>query len=114
MFNLKKIAKTLVSAALLTAMLASCGGPEILGIMPVYTGAEVTSTTHEFKNEDFLVIASYADGTDKELAAEEFDVVVEGMEAGYYILTIKYGKYENECFVPMTLDIYPSDDGGNG
>ena len=99
---------------LLLAMLASCGGPEVLGIIPAYTGPEVTSTTHEFKNEDFVVIASFGDGTDRELEDNEFEVIVEGMEAGYYILTVKYGDYENECFVPMNLDIYPSDDGGNG
>lgn len=113
MLNLKKIAADLTAGALLLAMLASCeSGPELLGIIPVYNGPTVTSTTHEFNNEDFLVIASYADGTDKELEADEFEVIVEGMEAGYYILNIVYEDQENECFVPMELSIYPSDKNG--
>ena len=107
--NLKKTIKTLGAGAVLLAMLASCGGPEVLGIIPVYNGANPTTTTHEFNNEDFLVIASYADGTDKELEADEFEVEVLGMEEGYYILNIVYEDQENECYVPMELAIYPSD-----
>ena len=76
--NVKKTLKTLGAGALLLAMLASCGGPEILGVIPVYNGPTPTSTTYEFNKEDFLVIVSYADGTDKELEADEFEVVVEG------------------------------------
>ncbi len=105
MLDMKKI----VAGLLLTGMLVSCGGPEVLGLIPVYNGPAVTSTNHEFKNEDFMVIASYADGTDKELNADEFEIVVEGMEEGYYILKILYDGQENECFVPMELAIYPSD-----
>ena len=107
--NLKKFLKTLAAGVVLLAVLVSCGGPELLGIIPVYNGPEVTSTEHKFNNEDFLVIASYADGTDKELEAKDFKVTVDGMEAGYYILTITYDGMENECFVPMNLAIYPSD-----
>lgn len=106
----KNISKIL-SGILLLGMLVSCGGAELIGIVPVYNGPTVTSTKYEFKNEDFIVIASYADGTDKELDADEFEVIVEGMEAGYYILSIKYKDQENECFVPMELSIYPSDTG---
>lgn len=107
--NLKKSLKMLGAGAALLAMLASCGGPELIGLIPVYRGPDVTSTTHEFNNEDFLVIASYADGTDKELDAKDFEVVVEGMDAGYYILNIIYDGMENECYVEMNLPIYPSD-----
>ena len=88
--NVKKTLKTIGAGALLLAILASCGGPEILGVIPVYNGPTPTSTTYEFNKEDFLVIVSYADGTDKELEADEFEVVVEGMEEGYYILNIVY------------------------
>ena len=112
MFSLKKIAVRLTAGALLLASLASCGGPELLGIVPVYNGPAVTTTTHEFNNEDFLVIASYADGTDVTLEADEFEVIVDGRNAGYYILTVKYKDQENECFVPMELDVYPSDNNG--
>ena len=107
--NVKKTLKTIGAGALLLAILASCGGPEILGVIPVYNGPTPTSTTYEFNKEDFLVIVSYADGTDKELEADEFEVVVEGMEEGYYVLNIVYEDQENECFVPMDLAIYPSD-----
>ena len=107
--NLKKTLKMLGAGAVMLAMLASCGGPELIGVIPVYNGPEVTSTTHEFNNEDFIVIASYADGTDKELDAKDFEVVVEGMDAGYYILNILYDGMENECYVEMNLPIYPSD-----
>ena len=107
--KVEKILKKLGACAVLLAMLASCGGPEILGLIPVYNGANPTTTTHEFKNEDFLVIVSYADGTDKELEPDEFEVIVEGMEEGYYILNIVYEDQENECYVPMDLAIYPSD-----
>lgn len=107
--NLKKSMKMLGAGAVLLAMLASCGGPELIGLIPVYNGPEVTSTTHEFKSEDFIVIASYADGTDRELDAKEFEVVVKDMDQGYYILDILYEGMENECYVEMNLPIYPSD-----
>ena len=80
--NFKKITAKLAAGALLLGTLASCGGPELLGIIPAYKGSAVTSTTHEFKNEDFLVIASYDDGTDRTLSPEEYEVVVEGMQGG--------------------------------
>ncbi|MGN1345430.1 MAG: hypothetical protein ACI4V1_01485 [Eubacteriales bacterium] len=118
MRNIKQTLAGLVSGALLLTSLlslASCDdGPELLGIVPVYNGPEVTSTTHEFKNEDFMVIATYADGTDVTLEPDDFEVVVEGMESGYYILNILYEGEENECFVPMELSIYPSDNDNNG
>ena len=107
--NLKKTLRTIGAGAVLLAMLASCGGPELLGVIPVYNGPEVTTTTHQFNNEDFLVIASFADGTDKELAADEFEIAVDGMEEGYYIISVTYKGEENECYVPMNLAIYPSD-----
>ncbi len=112
MGNFKKLTAKLAAGALLVGALASCGGPELLGIIPVYNGPAVMTTTHEFKNEDFLVIASYADGTDKTLEPKEFKVVVEGMEEGYYILNIVYDGEENECYVPMDLAVYPSDQNG--
>jgi len=107
--NLKKTLKILGAGVVLLAMLVSCGGPELLGIIPVYNGPEVTSTTHQFNNEDFLVIASFDDGTDRELKADEFEVTVDGMKEGYCIVVITYQGEENECYVPMNLAIYPSD-----
>lgn len=112
MMNFKKIMAKLAAGAMLLGALTSCGGPELLGILPVYNGPAVTSTAHEFKNEDFMVIASYDDGTDKTLDPKDFKVVVEGMEEGYYILNILYDGEENECFVKMDLPVYPSDQNG--
>ena len=34
---------------------------------------------------------------------------VDGMEEGYYIISVTYKGEENECYVPMNLAIYPSD-----
>ncbi len=107
--NVKKTLKTLGAGAVLLAMLTSCGDPELIGLVPVYEGENPTTTTHEFKNEDFLVIASYADGTDKYLEPDEFEVIVEDMSEGYYVLNIVYEDQENACYVPMDLAIYPSD-----
>ena len=112
MFDLKKIVKTLGTGAVLLAMLASCGGPKLIGLIPVYNGETPTTTTHEFKAEDFLVIATYDDGTDKELAAGEFKFEVTDMEDGIYVINITYKGMENECYVPMDLSIYPSDNNG--
>ena len=109
MAMMKKIAAGL-AGLLLAASLVSCDdGPEMIGLIPAYNGETPTTTTFEFKNEDFYVIASYSDGTDKTLAADEFKVEVVGMEEGYYILNITYDGMENECYVPMELAIYPSD-----
>lgn len=111
MFKIKKAVVGMAAAILVSGVMVSCedDGAELIGIIPVYNGATVTSTTHEFKNEDFVVIASYSDGTDKELESDDFEVVIDGMEEGYYILTVIYEDQENECFVPMELAIYPSD-----
>lgn len=115
MFKIKKAAAAVAAAILFSGAMVSCeddnNGAELIGIIPVYTGETITTTTHEFKNEEFAVIASYSDGTDKELEADDFEVTVDGMDAGYYILTVTYEDQENECFVPMELSIYPSDNG---
>ena len=107
MFSLKKTAVTLCVCALLLTSLSSCGGPELLDIFPTYIGPDVTSTTHEFTTKDFLVVAAYDDSTDK--IVTDYEIVVEGMEQGYYILTIKYDGRENQCFVPIKVPVYPSD-----
>ncbi len=108
--NIKKIAKKLCVSVILAAVLVSCGGPELLGVIPVYNGAPVTDTNHEFNAEDFIVLASYADGTDEQIT--DFDIEVEGMQEGYYVVNIKYKNQENECYIPLELDIYPSDHEG--
>lgn len=96
-----------VSGALVLLVLISCGGPELLSIIPAYKGEAVTSTHHTFTNDDFYVIASYADGTDEVVSDFEFEV--EGMEKGYYVINITYKDMENPVFVPINVQIYPSD-----
>lgn len=112
----KAISITLSAIILVTVAMTcvSCGGPKLIGIVPAYTGADVTDTNHEFSNEDFFVIASYDDGTDETVT--DFEFSVEGMNDGYYIILITYKDVENECFVPLNLAIYPSDnaDSANG
>jgi len=88
-------------------MLSSCGGPELISIIPAYKGEAVTSTTHEFTKEDFYVYATYTDGNDKQITDFEFEV--EKMTDGYYWILITYEDQDNYCFVPIDMDFYPSD-----
>jgi len=102
--------KTIVKIlSLLVALLAlaSCGGPKLVSIIPVYVGAPVTDTFHEFKKEDFYVLASYEDGTDEQVTDFTFEVV--GMERGYYIIHVAYKDKANPCSVAIHACIYPSD-----
>ncbi len=102
--------KTLVKILSLLAtllVLASCGGPRLVSVIPVYVGAPVTDTFHEFKKEEFYVLASYEDGTDEQVTDFEFEV--EGMDRGYYIIRISYMGQENPCYVSINACIYPSD-----
>ena len=65
---MKRILSIILSAVILTAIAVtcvSCGVPKLIGIVPAYMGPDVTDTNHEFSSEDFYVIASYDDGTDK-------------------------------------------------
>ena len=103
---MKKFAYIL-ACGLAALMFASCGGPELLAIYPVYIGETVTSTHHEFEKEDFYVLASYNDGTDK--LVTNFDMEVEGMDAGYYLINIEFEDMDNPVYVPIEAKIYPSD-----
>ena len=104
---MKKI-KVILCALTAVLALASCGGgPRLLAILPAYKGETVTSTHHEFTNDDFYVLASYSDGTDR--AVSDFEFEVQGMDAGYYCILITYGDMDNMCYVPIDMDFYPSD-----
>lgn len=103
---MKRIVKT-IAAALCLLTLASCGGPELLSIMPVYVGGTVDSTHYEFTKDDFYVLANYDDGVDKEITDYEFEV--KGMEEGYYVIYFEFKGVDNEAYVPIEVDIYPSD-----
>lgn len=103
---MKKIAQIL-ALLLAVSALTSCGDPKLLSIIPAYMGGTVTSTRHEFTKDDFYVLATYDDGTDKQVTDFEFEVV--GMEDGYYEINISYEDMDNPVFVPIELKIYPSD-----
>ncbi len=103
---MKKL-RIILCAILSLLLLASCGGPKLLSIIPAYAGSGVTSTHHEFTKGDFYVLATYADGTDKQVTDFEFEV--QGMDAGYYIIEITYEDMDNMCYVPIEMDFYPSD-----
>lgn len=102
--------KKILSALLLTVMLlacVSCGGPEALGIVPSYMGPPITVTDYEFTKDDFLVIASFDDGTDKTIDDYEFELV--GLQEGYYILEFTYQDVGNPLYIKCEVPVYPSD-----
>ena len=103
---MKKI-RIIVCAFIALLMLSSCGGPELISIIPAYKGEPVTSTDHEFTKEDFYVLGTYTDGNDKQITYFEF--TVEKMSDGYYWIFITYEDQDNYCFVPINMDFYPSD-----
>jgi len=99
--------RNILLAVLCLVMLASCGGPELLSIYPVYVGEPVTSTHHTFSREDFMVIAAYTGGIDE--TVDDFEFEVRGMDAGYYVIDITYEGLDNPVFVPIEAKIFPSD-----
>lgn len=96
-----------IAALMCVVTLASCGGPELLSIMPVYVGGTVDSTYYEFSKDDFYVLANYDNGVDEVITDYEFEV--KGMENGYYVISFVYKDVDNETYVPIEVDIYPSD-----
>ena len=97
--------------ACLAALLLFCacddGKKDVLGIVPSYNGAPVTTTDHEFSKDDFIVIASYADGRDDIISDYEFEGV--GLKEGYFIIEFTYGKAGNPLYVKCDVPVYPSD-----
>ncbi len=92
--------------AVLMLLLVSCG-KEIVSVVPLYTGEEVTDTHHEFKNEDFYVMITYEDGSQEK--AEDFEIEVLGMQDGYYYLQFTVDGFVEETYVPINVKVYPSD-----
>lgn len=108
----RRLAVLVLAAALLCSsllLLASCGkDKEVpLGIIPVYIGPDVYTTDHEFKKEDFQLIASYADGRDE--YPEDFEFEMTGLESGYYCFMFYYRGLETEGYVRCNVPVYPSD-----
>ncbi len=92
--------------AVLMLLLVSCG-KEIVSVVPLYTGEEVTDTHHEFKNEDFYVMATYDDGSMEQVT--DFEIEILGMEGGYYYLQFTVDGFVEETYVPINAKVYPSD-----
>jgi len=99
---MKKIIVLSLSLLICVLLLASCGGPKLIGIIPRYVGEEVTDTQHEFKAEDFTVLANYDDGTNVEVDGFEFEVT--DLSEGYYTIYFNYKGVENECYVRVNID----------
>ncbi len=95
----------MLAVVLCALLLASCGGPELIGIVPRYIGEDITTTDYEFKHEDFKVLANYADGTNVEIT--DFDFEVTDLSEGYYTIYFTYETAENECYVKVNVNVYP-------
>lgn len=96
----------LVTLVLLSAALYSCG-PKVISLVPVYKGEEVTDTHHEFTNDDFEILVTYDDGS--QAMTDEFELEVQGMKNGYYILEVTVDGFTEEAYVPINVKVYPSD-----
>ena len=104
---MKKKIITLATTALLAALLVSCGGPDVISLVPVYKGAEVTDTHHEFSNDDFDIYLTYEDGS--QVISNDFTLNVKGMKGGYYIIEVTAEGFTEEAYVPINVSVYPSD-----
>ncbi|MGN1410813.1 MAG: hypothetical protein ACI4XJ_11650 [Eubacteriales bacterium] len=107
---MKKKIITLAATTLLLSLLTSCGGPEVVSLVPVYKGAEVTDTNHEFTTDDFDIYLTYEDGSQS--IADDYTLEIKGMKAGYYILEITADDFTEEAYVPINVPVYPSDVSG--
>ena len=106
MKNVLRIVAAALVVSVLAVMLASCG-PKALGIYGVYVGEEVTSTNHEFIKEDFKVVVAYDNGVDEFTTDFKYEVL--GMKNGNYEIDITFKDIEYTVYVPIKVDVYPSD-----
>ena len=109
MKSIGRTAALILAAVTIALAMVSCGA-EPLGMYPVYTGEEVTSTDHEFTNDDFYVIVAFDDGTDR--AVDDFEIGEITMKGGEYIIEIIYEDVTYPVFVPINVAVYPSELGG--
>lgn len=79
----------------------------LLAIQPVYVGETVTDTKHTFKPEDFQVTAIYTGNESKQIT--DFTLEITELKDGYYTALIAWNGLEEECYVPLEMDIYASD-----
>lgn len=91
--------------------LSSCKDKKTpIGLVVVYNGPDVTVTDKEFSAGEFLVLASYDDGTDEYVQDFEFEMI--GLKQGYYVFTFTCRGYETEAYVRCHVPIYPSEKEG--
>ena len=95
----------IVGIAVSLLMFASCDKkPELLEIMPRFTGEAVTDIDYQFEKDDFTVYAIYAEGVTETIDDYEFEVVK--TSGGYFHIKFTYGGMENYCYVECQYDIF--------
>ncbi len=108
----KRLLALLCAGILLILALASCGnntnaGKSVIGILPAFTGNDITVTDYEFTKDDFYVMVTYADGTNG--STKDYTIENVTLEQGYYTVRIEYEGVGNNCYVKCHVPIYPSD-----
>ena len=99
-------------AAVSLLLLISCAGDGkkyegLITIQPSYHGDAVTTTDHEFSKDDFTVVAIYENNISRVIDDYTFEVT--GMTMGLYIIDFYYGDADNEIYVPIEQNFYPTD-----
>lgn len=116
---MKKITRIIagVIAVVALAALVSCSEKEnqtgtqtldgLIAIQPEYVGETVTDTQHEFKKSDFKVTAVFKGNVSRLI--EDYTFEVKGMAQGIYLVDFYYYDQENELYVPIDMNFYPTD-----
>lgn len=79
----------------------------LISIQPMYVGEPVTDTQHEFKKSDFQVIGAFKNNVS--LVVTDFQYEIKEMAGGHYIITFYYGGQDNELYVPIEMNFFPTD-----
>lgn len=111
----------LITALILLLSLVSCSTPDkteedntttvipgLIDITVQYIGEDVTTTTHEFKTDDFRVLAAFK-GEEFLREVHGYTFETQALSEGYYILRFEYGGCSNQCYIPIKMNFYPSD-----
>ncbi len=97
---MKKIVAMLLVIITLTFALVACGGKEIVGIVPKYSGEPVAEydENREFTADDFTVWVMYKVEDGQEVTKDfEFEVI--GSCAEYYVVEITYKEWKEPVYV---------------
>ena len=115
-----KTCKKIISLILVSVMLFSLSAcaengkgnktdeklPGLLAIQPDYVGEPVTETNHEFKKSDFKVTAVFENYSEE---VTGFTFELDRIAMGVYIIHFYYGGEENELYVPIEMNFFPTD-----